>query len=174
MNKKEKITLFICGALIGCSMVAFNLHRKYTKKESNPKDAVAPWHGPILYTKALPQGDQPFKKRVRIIQDPGLKAPIRFEETFETTISGRDRLISRRVMDPKTAIIRIQQGVSETELEPLLEEHNCWIDSTREPGVFLIRFEHRAPDPLPVILEKLQARPDIIEQALPNYLPSKV
>ena len=176
MRKRDRYTIYGCGFLIGCLLVFYVNGNKFAKKaEALGKDELLPWQGRPAYIRIYePTLETPFKKRIRIIEDPGTKSLVRLEETLEMGERGSDKLIMRKVMDPRTAIVILQKNVEETEHETVLGSVNGKILEKRREGVYLIGFEHRAPDPLPSVLQALKEQPSVIANALPNYLASKV
>jgi len=176
MRKRDKYTIYGCGFLIGCLLVFYVNGNKFAKKaESLGKDELLPWQGRPAYIRIYePTYEIPFKKRVRIIEDPGTKKLVRLEETLEMDDRGNDKLIMRKVMDPRSAVVILKDGAQQEDLETILESVNATILEERRKGVFLIGFEHRAPDPLPSVLATLKTQNGVIANALPNYLASKV
>lgn len=176
MRKRDKYTIYGCGVLIGCLLVFYVNGNKFARKaESLGKDELLPWQGRPAYIRIYePTYEIPFKKRIRIIEDPGTKKLVRLEETLEMDDRGSDKLIMRKVMDPYSAVVVLKDGAQQEDLDIILKSVNGSILEERREGVFLIRFEHRAPDPLPSVLSTLKAQDGVIANALPNYLASKV
>lgn len=176
MRKRDKYTLYGCGVLIGCILVFYANGNKFAQKaQALGKDELLPWQGRPAYVRIYePTLEIPFKKRIRIIEDPGTKRLIRLEETLEMDDRGSDKLIKRTVMDPRSAVVVLREGATQKDLENLLPSINGTILEERRTGVFLIGFEQQAPDPLPYVLQVLKAQDSIIANALPNYLASKV
>ena len=170
MRKRDKYTIYGCGVLIGCLLVFYVNGNKFAKKaELLGKDDLLPWQGRPSYIRIYePTYEIPFKKRIRIIEDPGTKKLVRLEETLEMDERGSDKLIMRKVMDPRSAVVVLNEGADKEALNSLLSSVNGTIVEERRTGVFLIKFEHRAPDPLPSVIQTLKAHNEVIANALPN------
>ncbi len=79
MLQGKRLGGFLIGALLGCGLVMVLLQSR--PQPAGPK-ALRPWQGRLLFLLDMPPAEDGSWKRIRVIEDPGWKRPVRLEETL--------------------------------------------------------------------------------------------
>jgi len=92
-SQKRRLFGFFCGALLGC-VVVYQLLELRPPFDGPP--ILRPWQGPVLFVQDGPLAEDGSFERIRIIQDPGWKKPVRLTETLMETPQRKGSQVIKR------------------------------------------------------------------------------